>query len=81
MAMEDVEEAIGEESEGFPEIDDEIEDVFESAGLGYDQNREDDDSYLSDSEEQVHRSCNGIVDIFFTGEVSLALSFIWLVFF
>ena len=96
MAMEDVEETIGEESEGFPEIDDEIEDAFESAGLGYDQNREDDDdeeevddcsdgedddSYLSDSEEQVHRSCNGIVDIFFTGEVSLALSFIWLVFF
>lgn len=80
-----------EEEEAIPPpgIDDEMEGVFESVGLGHDQNVEDDDqemdsysgsdeeelddNYLSDEEEKVHRSCSGIVDLFFTGEVGLLL--------
>ena len=92
-AMEGIEETIDEESERFPEMDDDLEDIFESVGLGHDQDGEDDDDemdgdsegeesddYISDSEESVNRSCNGVIDLFFTGEVSLLFFSISLVF-
>ena len=88
LPMEDVEEAvpptIDEELEKPPGIDGEIEGVFESVGLGHDENddeemdsysdeEESDDNYLSD-EEEMHTTCNGVIDLFFTGKVGFSCS-------
>ena len=39
-----------------------------------DSEGEESDDYISDLEERVNSSCNGVIDLFFTGEVIFFLS-------
>lgn len=69
-----------DEEEMPPPIDEEIEGIFDSVGLGADDNMDEDeetsshsgsdDEELSDSEETMDNACSGILDLLFTGEVS-----------
>lgn len=52
-----------------PPMDSDIEDIFDSCGLGASDDMDEDMDSDSETEEVIHDSCRGIRDLLFTGEV------------